>query len=259
VRVLALIKRVPAPGARITLTDDQLAVDDTHLGHAISPHEECAVEAAIALVEEHGGTSTVMSLGSAESIEQLRYAVSVGVDQMVLVSTDSTPCDPQQTARCLHHAIDTLEADQGAFDLILFGNESADAAGFQVGIRVAHALDRPMVNGVKALELAGSEEGSGSVVVRREVDGGLEVYELPLPACVGVKEGLNLPRYPTMRGRLASKKADLATLDPTGEPGGQEFVRLVSPPEVPSETEILGRDAEAVAAVVDLFDELGVL
>jgi len=258
VRVLALVKRVPAPGARIALTDDQLAVDDTHLGHAISPHEECAVEAAIALVEEHGGTSTVMSLGSAESIEQLRYAVSVGIDQMVLVHADSLPWDPQRTARGLTAAIVALEAEGGRFNLILFGNESADAAGFQVGIRVAHALDRPMVNGVKALEF-GVDGADGGVVVRREVDGGLEVYELPLPACVGVKEGLNLPRYPTMRGRLASKKAELTTLEQIGEPGGQRFVRLVSPPEVSSETEILGRDADAAAAVVDLFDELGVL
>lgn len=258
-RILALVKRVPAPGARINITDDEQYVDDKNLGHAISPHEECGVEAAVQLIEEHGGEVTVMSLGAAESEEQLRAAVSVGVAKMVLVPTDGTPWDPQRTAAALTAAINELEETDGAFDLLIFGNESADSGGFQVGIRVAHALGRPMVNGIKGLELADAH-----IIARREVDSGFEVYELPLPACVGVKEGINLPRYPTMRGRLASKKAELASLEPVADAathaqGRQTQVRLVSPPEKVSETVILGTGPDAAPAVVDLLEELGVL
>jgi electron transfer flavoprotein beta subunit len=268
-RILALVKRVPAPGARINITEDEQYVDDKNLGHAISPHEECGVEAAVQLVEKHGGEVTVMSLGGADSEEQLRAAISVGVEKMVLVPTDGSPWDPQRTAAALTSAINELEEADGAFDLLIFGNESADSGGFQVGVRVAHALGRPMVNGIKGLELPEGQDGSaeagdGHIIARREVDGGFEVYELPLPACVGVKEGINLPRYPTMRGRLASKKAELTAIEPltdagTHANGRQAQVRLVSPPEKVSETVILGTGPEAAPAVVDLLEELGVM
>ncbi|MFT7474525.1 MAG: electron transfer flavoprotein beta subunit [Verrucomicrobiales bacterium] len=261
-RILALVKRVPAPGARINITEDEQYVDDKNLGHAISPHEECGVEAAVQLIEKHGGETTVLSMGADVSEEQLRASVSVGVDKMVLVSTDGVAKDPQETAAALTAAINELEAADGAFDLIIFGNESADSGGFQVGVRIAHTLGRPMVNGIKGLELPEGQEpdaADGHIIARREVDSGFEVYELPLPACVGVKEGINLPRYPTMRGRLASKKAELATVAATAEAGGQGMVRLVSPPEVASETVILGTGPDAAPAVVDLLEELGVL
>lgn len=256
-RILCLVKRVPAPGARINITSDEQFVDDTNLGHAVSPHEECAVEAAVQLNEAHGGETTVLTMGPAEAEEQLRAAVSVGVHKMVLVPTDGSPMDPQQTAAALASAIGEIEASDGAFDLILFGNESADQGGFQVGIRVAHMLGRPMVNGIKGLDL--DEATDGHIIARREVDSGFEVYELPLPACVGVKEGINLPRYPTMRGRLASKKAELGSIAATAEPGGQRQVKLKSPEEKVSETVILGNGPDAAPAVVDLLEELGVM
>ena len=117
--------------------------------------------------------------------------------------TDGDDWDPQRTAAAIVAAVRQLEAAGGPFDLLLFGNESADAGGFQVGIRVARALGRPIVNGAKGLDVA-----DGVAHVEREADAGRERYELPLPAVVGVKEGINLPRYPTMKGRLASKKVD---------------------------------------------------
>jgi electron transfer flavoprotein beta subunit len=80
-----------------------------------------------------------------------------------------------------------------------------------------------------------------------------------LPAVVGIKEGINLPRYPTMKGRLASKKAELATVPPAGEPGGLRKIDLQPPPERRSETVILGTGPEAAAAVVDVLEEIGVL
>ncbi len=256
-RILTLVKRVPAPGARINITEDEQHVDDKNLGHAVSPHEECAVEAAIQLTEAHGGEVTVMTAGPPEAEEQLRYAVSCGAHHPVLIPTDGSPWDPQRTASTLTAAIQQLEAEGGAFDLIIFGNESADAGGFQVGIRVANALGRPMVNGIKDLDV--DEAPEGAIIARREVDSGFEVYELPLPAVVGVKEGINLPRYPTMKGRLASKKAQMAELELDAAAGGQAQIRLMRPQEVANETVILGTGPEAASAVVDLLEELGAL
>jgi electron transfer flavoprotein beta subunit len=250
------VKRVPAPGAKINVTADGQEVDTANLGFAMSPHEECAVEEAVQLVERLGGEATVLTLGPPEAVEQLRYAVSLGVQRAVLVEADTTQGDPQQTARSLTTAIESLEADDGPFDLILFGNESADTGGYQVGVRVAHALGRPMVTAIKGLE---PDLADGTIRALREIDGGREVYQVPLPAAFGVKEGLNLPRYPTMRGRLASKKAEVAEVTATGTPGGQGRVELLSPPVAESNTVKLGDGPDAAPAIVDLFEELGLL
>lgn len=160
---------------------------------------------------------------------------------------------PQRTAKALTDAITEIEAADGPFDLIIMGNESADTGGFQVGIRVARALDRPIVQGLKGVELSDDDT---KFVCRREIDAGSEVYELPLPAVVGVKEGITWPRYPTMRGRLASKKLDVSVVSSDAEPGGQTKVRLVRPEEKVSETIILGEGADAAPAVIELLKEL---
>lgn len=248
-RILVCIKRVPAPGARITLTEDARDIETGHLSFTTSPHEECAVEAAIQLKEAHGGSVTVLTLGPPEAEEQLRYAASVGVDEAMLVPTDESDVDPQATAGGLLSAIRTLEADT-PFDLVLFGNESADSGGFQVGIRVAHGLGRPVVSGIKGLDIE-----DGVAVARREIPGGFEVYRLPLPAVVAVKEGIALPRYPTLSGRLKSKKLDIARHDVELVPGGMRMIRFESPPEQEVKTESL----DDAAAVVDVLERLGVL
>ena len=253
-RVLVCVKRVPAPGAKINITADGQAVDTAYLAFTTSPHEECAVEAAVQLVEQHGGESTVLTLGPAEADEQLRYAASIGVNKAVLLPIDVADWDPQRTAAAITTAIGEIEARDGAFDVVLFGNESADSGNFQIGVRVAHALGRPMVNGIKGIEIDGS-----AVRARREADAGVEVYSLPMPAVLGVKEGINLPRYPTLKGRLASKKVDVAQITPQGEPGGQQMVTLVQAAEQVSQTVVLGHGPEAAPAVVDLLEELGLL
>ncbi len=251
--ILVCVKRVPAPGARINITDDGQQVDTAFLGFTVSPHEECAVEQAVQLIEKHGGEVTVLTLGPVEAEEQLRTAVSTGATKAVLMPIDKTDWDPQKTAQAIAQAITELETKNGKYDLVLFGNESADSCGYQVGVRTALKLKRPMVNGAKGLEI-----DNGVAVVRRESDAGVEIYKLNMPACVGVKEGINLPRYPTMKGRLASKKVAIDRAESLGQTGGLQLITLRRPPERASNTVILGNGPEAAPAVVDLLEELGV-
>ena len=255
-RVLVCVKRVPAPGAKINITDDGQAVDATNLGHTMSPHEECALELAVQLVETHGGESHVLTLGTAEADEQCRWAASIGISKATLVDVESMDWDPQRTARALTDTIRSIEENDGAFDVIVFGNESADTGGFQVGVRVARALGRPMVNAIKGVEI--SDDGA-TLEARRETDNGFEVYRLPMPCAIGVKEGITWPRYPTMRGRLASKKLAVDVASSDAAPGGQTKIRLNRPEEKVSETVILGHGPEAAPAVVELLQELGLL
>lgn len=243
-RVLVCIKRVPAPGARIVLTDDGQSIDTKLLSFTVSPHEECAVEEAVRVAEAHDGTVTVLTLGPPESEEQLRSALAVGAHEAVLIPTDGSDWDPTSTAMAITSAIEELESED-AFDLILFGNESADSGGYQVGIRVARSLGRPVVSGIKGIDI-----DEGNARLRRDTPGGSEVYEVPLPAVVAVREGINLPRYPTLKGRLNAKKLEVATIEKEPVGSGQRMVRLVSPAQAVSETVILD-GAPAVVAVLE--------
>lgn len=254
-RILVLVKRVPATGGRIALTDDGRAIDTRFLGFVVSPHEECAVEEAVRLIEANSGESVVMTLGPAEAADQLRDALAIGVDRAVLLQTDGSDWDPLATSTALTEAVRRLEFADGPFDLILVGNESADSGGFQVGIRLAVALDRPVVTGIKALEVR-----DGIATARRQVAGGFDIYELPLPAVVGVREGINLPRYPSVPGRLRAKKKEVETSTPERAGGGGPVLEgLKLPVEQEAQAEILGNGPEAAPRVVEVMREIGVL
>lgn len=253
-RILVLVKRVPATGGRIVLAADGLSIDTRYLGFVVSPHEECAVEEAVRLIEANGGESVVLTLGPAEAADQLRDALAVGIERAVHLETDGSDWDPVATAGAITDAVNGLESANGPFDLILAGNESADSGGYQVAIRVAVALDRPIVTGIKALEVR-----DGVATARRQVPGGADVYELPLPGVVAVREGINLPRYPSVPGRLRAKRKEIERIVPERRPGGPILERLQLPVEQEQHVEILGNGPEAAPRVVELMRELGVL
>src|ERR1700733_1279608 len=148
--ILVCVKRVPLTGGKIVLTDDQRAISTKHLGFTVSPHEECGVEEAVQIVEREGGSVTVLTLGPAEAEEQLRDMMAIGADRAIHLVTDGEEWDAQATASAIVAAI---RADEQSYDLILFGNESADAGNYQVPIRVAHALGLPCVTSIKAITL----------------------------------------------------------------------------------------------------------
>jgi electron transfer flavoprotein beta subunit len=252
--VLVCVKRVPATGARIVLTADGQEIDTRFLGFTVSPHEECAVEEAVRLVEEHGGQSTVLTLGSDSSVEQLVDALALGIHRAVLLETDGHEWDAGATAGAIAESVRADAVAGIEYDLLLFGNESADACGYQVGIRVAHALGLPCVTGVKALEIRET-----MAVARREASRGWEVFELPLPAVVTVKEGINLPRYPSIPGRLKAKRVPIERRSPEWPGNGLTKVRLTLPEEREKHVEVLGHGPEAVPRAVDVLRELGLV
>jgi electron transfer flavoprotein beta subunit len=249
--ILVCVKRVPLTGGRIVLTEDERAISTRHLGFTISPHEECAVEEAVRLIEAHGGASTVLTLGPAEAGDQLRDMMAIGADRAVHLVTDGQEWDPQATAAAI---VSAIRSQPEPFDLLLFGNESADAGNYQVAVRVAYALGLPCVTGVKAISVEGS-----ALRCEQEVSAGRDVYELALPAVVTVKEGLNLPRYPSVPGRLRAKRKPLDALTPEASAPRMAMVRLRLPETAGKQVQVLGRGADAAPAVLDILRELGVV
>jgi len=253
VRVLVCVKRVPMTGGTIVLTEDAQAIETKHLGFAVSPHEECGVEEAVRLVETHGGESVVLTLGPPEAVEQLREAMALGIDRAIHLVSDGGEWDPQATAAAIVEAIRSDEAANGPFDLVFFGNESADAGGYQVGIRAARALGRPVATGLKGVALDGA-----AVRCEQEAAGGRDVYVLPLPAVLTVLEGLNLPRYPSVPAKLRAQRKPIDASTPSRPDARLEKLRLVVPEGQSKEAVILGEGPGAAPAVVEVLQRIGV-
>jgi electron transfer flavoprotein beta subunit len=251
--VLVCIKRVPDTGGTIALTEDGLDVDARHLGHTVSPHEECAVELAVRTAAATGGTATVLTVGTDDSVEQLRNALALGCSTAVLVEAEPQLYGPIDIAAAIAQVVRKHEAGGTAYGLVLLGNDAADTGDFQVGIRLAHQLRRPVATGIATFEVDGER-----VTARAVGQEGTEVYEVPVPAVLTIMEGGVEPRYPSIPGRMKAKKVPIERMQPTAEPRGSARVRLKLPPAPPSQVEILGEGAAAAPAVVDLLEKLGV-
>jgi electron transfer flavoprotein beta subunit len=239
-------------GGKVVLTADGQEVDTRMSGFTVSPHEECAVEEAVQITQRTGGTVTVLTLGPPEAADQLRDMLALGAHRGVLLETDGREWGPVATAAAIAAAVGELGT--AAFPLILVGNEAADTGGYQVGIRVAHALGRSCVTGIKRLEVTGD-------VLRawREYGAGQEEFEVGLPVVVGVKEGINLPRYPSLPGRLRAKRAEITVLRPAWQADGLRKVALRVPAGSAQRARVLGHGPEAVPELMRVLGEIGLL
>ncbi len=235
-------------GGLVQLTADGLDVDTRMSGFTVSPHEECAVEEAVRITEREGGAVTVLTLGPPEAADQLRDMLALGAHRAVLLETDGREWGPTATAAAIAQAVTGPEFP--SFPLLIFGNEAADTGGYQVGIRVAHLLGLPCVTGIKRLALAGGVLRAG-----REN----EEFEVALPAVVTVREGINLPRYPSLPGRLRARRAEITVQRPEFQPDGLRKERLRVPAVPRQQAQILGNGVDAVPALVRVLDDLGVL
>jgi len=251
---LVCVKRVVDASSEVVLTQDAQGVDGRFAGFTMSPHESCAVELAVRAAADGVGTATVLTLGDAHAVEQLRAALAVGCSAATHVLADPQAFGPGDVAREIAAVVRDHEAVSTPHDLVLLGNDAADSGDFQVGIRLAYELGWPVVNGVTHVSVAGEE-----VTASRAGPEGHETFRVPLPAVVTVLEGGVEPRYPTVPGRMRAKKVPIEERRPAAEPSGPARVRLVLPPPSPSSVQILGTGPEAASAVVDLFEQLGVL
>ena len=247
-RIAVCIKRVPDSETRVKIAPDGKSLDEAGVKFVLNPYDEFAVEEALRRREQAGaGEVVVLSLGPAAAQETIRTALAMGADRGVLLQVERIPVDGLVVARAL-----AAQLKDGAFDLILFGKMAIDDYNHQVGPMVAELLGLPCVTSVAHLELA---DGKG--VAEREIEGGIEVCEFPLPAVLTVDKGLNEPRYPALKGIMAAKKKPME-VKPTalavGAVGGVEVIALTPPPER-KEGRIVGEGAAAVPELVRLLRE----
>jgi electron transfer flavoprotein beta subunit len=213
------------------------------------------MEEAVRIVERLGGTVTVLTLGPPEAAEQLRDALAVGANAAILLQTDGREWGPAITAEAIASVAERHADDSGwPYELLLFGNEAADSGDSQVPVRVGHLLGRPCVTAIKRLEV----EASGARA-SREYRGVTETFDLSLPAVVSVKEGINLPRYPSLPGRMRATRAKIDVIEPAWREEGVHLDRLRLPATDRRRAAVIGHGVHAVPALVDLLESLGTL
>jgi electron transfer flavoprotein beta subunit len=252
--VLVCIKRVPDASGQILLTDDAQGVDARYVGFTVGDHENSAIELAIRVADATGGTVTLLTVGPEDAVDQLRSSLALGAHAAVLVETDPAAIGPADIAHEIATVVTEHAASGTTYDLILLGNDAPDTGDFQVPIRLAYALGRPIVTGASTVEVA-----DDVLVAHVDNPEGEETYTVPLPAVASVLEGGVEPRYPTLKGRMAAKKVEIEKREPTRTPVGSHRVRLLLPPEEKSTVTVLGEGSEAAGAVVDLLERLAVV
>jgi electron transfer flavoprotein beta subunit len=242
VKIAVCIKRVPDMEARFKVGGDGKSVDEAGLKFDISDFDAYAVEAALLLTEKSGGEVVVICLGPDSHQDALRKALSMGAARAVHLKADKVPSDGSAVAKAL-----VAELKDGGYDLIFFGKMALDTASGVVTAAVAEALELPLVSNVSKLEL-----GDGKGTARREIEGGHEMLEFPIPAVVSIDEGPWRPRYPSLKGIMAAKKKPMES-----KPAQLGDVRLkVRKMELPPERSggrIVGEGKDAVPELVRLL------
>lgn len=202
-KIVVLVKQVPDSSLDRHLRSDDFTVDRASASNVISEIDENAIEAALSLVEEHGGDITLVTVGPDHATESIRKALSMGPDAAVHVVDDAIhgSC-AVTTSKVLAAAIGTLE-----YDLVLCGAESTDGGVQVMAHMVGARLGLATLSGARKLSVDG-----GKITVERQTDDGYEELAAATPAVVSVWDSMNTPRYPSLKGIMAAKRKPITTL-----------------------------------------------
>ncbi|MDA8236131.1 MAG: electron transfer flavoprotein subunit beta/FixA family protein [Clostridia bacterium] len=253
-KIAVLMKQTFDTETKISL-DAKGQIDSTGVNYVVNPYCEFAVEEALRIKERLGaGEVVVLSIGSEQVESALRTCLAMGADRGVLVNDPALEGgDEYTTAQVLAKALQKED-----YDIILAGFQAVDDGSGQVGPRIAELLNIPQVTIVTKLELA-----DGKAVATREIDDGVELIEVPLPALFTAQQGLAEPRYPSMKGIMQSKKkpidrltlADLGvSAEGVGANGAKVSIAALSLPAPRQAGKIVGGEpAEAAVELVKLL------
>jgi electron transfer flavoprotein beta subunit len=219
-KILVLVKQVPDTATQVKVAGGGRVIDTTGITWIVSPYDEFAVEEALRIKEKRGqGEVVAVTLGPDRAKEALRSCLAMGADRAIHVNDPAFEgADTLTAARALAKVIE-LEAPQ----LVLTGRQAIDDDMGAVGAQVAELLGWPCLSWI--MEEAIGADGK-AVRVGRQVEGGLEVFEVPLPCVLTAQKGLNEPRYPTLKGIMGAKKKEIKDLKAADVAPGQQAREL---------------------------------
>ena len=242
--ILVCLKRVPDSATKVKVAASGKTLDPQGVESVINTYDEFAIEEALRIKEKAGVGETIgISLDPEGNDSILRKALAMGLDRGVLIK-GGTPFDSAATAEILATVIKTIP-----FDLILFGKQSIDSDAYAVPSMVAHHLGLPRANVVTKMEIQDKK-----VICRRQIEGGEEVMELPMPCLISAQKGLNEPRFPSLKGIMAAKKKPIEVKEAPAVEARLEIVKMELPPDRPA-GRIVGQGVDAVPELIRLLRE----
>ena len=246
-KILVCISKMPDTTAKIAFTDNNTKFAEAGVQWIINPYDEWyALVRAIELKEKDPSTVIhLVTVGGADADPVIRKALALGGDEAVRINT--TPSEPFVVASQIAEV-----ARSGGYDLIFTGKETIDYNNGSVGGMLAELLDWPYVALATGFDVAGS-----TATVKREVEGGEETVEAPLPLVVSCQKGLAEARIPNMRGIMAARTKPLKVVEPTavesltavtefGMPPAKAGVKLVAPDNVDELVRLLHEEARVI-------------
>jgi len=252
-KILVMVKQVPDTATQVKVGSDGRSIDTAGVTWIVSPYDEFAVEEALRIKEKRGqGEVVAVSLGPDRGKEVLRSCLAMGADRAIhLLDPAWNGADTLSTARALAAVI-----KQEAPALALFGRQAIDDDMGAVGAQVAELLGWPCASWIMEEAV---DESAKTIRVGRQVEGGLEIFDLPLPAVVSAQKGLNEPRYPTLKGIMGAKKKEIKEVKAAdlGVPAeaGLSVIKLEALPPRPPGRIVSGEPADAVKELVRALRE----
>ena len=200
--VVVCVKQVPDTESVIKVKPDGSDIIKDDLKYVMNPYDEYGIEEALKTKEKFGGTVTILCLGPGRALETIRTGLAMGADQAIQLDDPAFEGgDAFATAKALAEALKGIE-----FDLIFCGKQAIDDDLSQVGASLAEFLGVPQVSLIQKLDIA---EDKKSATAHRQVEGGVEVVNVQLPAVFTTQKGLNEPRYASLPGIMKAKKKPL--------------------------------------------------
>jgi len=254
VRILVLAKPVPDTAVAAERMGADMRVDRTAAPNVVNGNDEYALEAALQLVEAHGGEVAILTMAPANGVETMRKALAMGAMRGVLVTDEALAgADVPTTIRALAAAAKTEE-----FDLLLTGLFTSDGGGGAVAAGVAALLGLPMLSGAAHID---PDPAAGRVKVRRLTDNGYDLVEAPMPAVISGTQALGTPRYPSLKGIMAARsrsirQLSLADLGPDIAPADGAWTSTVlgfDPPPARTAGRVVNLPADAAAREIADF------
>lgn len=203
--ILVCISVVPDTTTKITFKDNNTQFNTDGVQFIINPYDELALTRALELTEQQGGEVTVIHVGTVGNEASVRKALAIGAHKAIRI--DKEPLDAQEVASEV-----AAYAKGKGFDLILTGRESIDYNSGQVAGLIAATLDLPIINVITAIDVADNK-----ATLVRDIDGGRETIECPLPLVASAQKDLVEPRIPNMRGIMAARTKPLEVLPSAGK------------------------------------------
>ena len=259
-KICVCVKQIPDPNTTVSKLDPTTyRLVRTGVSLVLDPGDEGGVEAALLLQEQHGGEVIAISMGPQTTQEALRRTLAMGADRAILVSDPALAgSDSLGTARVLAAAIGREQPD-----MIICATESTDGYTGMVPGGIAQLLGMPALTFAREIHINGD-----TCAVHRVTPTGYQAVEATLPVVVTVASGAYTPRYPSMKGIMASKKKPLAVMsiadlglnaNEVGAAGARERVVSVSKVEARAAGRVIKDDGTAVVAIADFLDQYKLL